>query len=179
MKRAPTKARRAFAAGLATGLLAGFLVGLAVAWRVSERPAALLSVQPAQSETLLGPLALRLKPPRLPIVVEVTAYSLTPDQTDSTPFISRCGRIAPEGVPAGGGRYLPAVAVSQDLLAVADCGTRVRLNGREYISWDTMHPRWQRRVDVLMPSRGEALRWGVRRGLFEAVRWQHKSNRAK
>lgn len=114
--------------------------------------------------------AVRLRSARLPLIVERTAYSLEAAQTDATPFIARCGRITPEGVPVGGGRYRPAIAVSRDLLKVADCGARVRIDGREYVVWDTMHERWTRRVDVLVATRGEAIRQGRRRATFEVAR---------
>lgn len=139
---------------IALGIAAGF------AWAARTRPAPAVQVRDALS----------LREPRLPLVVTATAYSLTPDQTDDTPFIARCGRIDPRGVPAGDGRFLPAVAVSQDLLAVADCGAIVRVDGEEYVTWDTMAPRWTLRVDRLRATREEALRHGVRAATFEVVR---------
>jgi 3D (Asp-Asp-Asp) domain-containing protein len=117
-----------------------------------------------------GSLVVRLRAPRLPLVVDRTAYSLEVAQTDGDPFTGRCGRIAPAGVPVGAGRHMPAVAVSRDLLRLADCGARVRVDGRLFVVWDTMHERWVRRVDVLTAHRGEAVRLGRRPALFEVVR---------
>jgi 3D (Asp-Asp-Asp) domain-containing protein len=145
---------------LAVGIITiGFAAGMEM--RALLRP---------RSAVVLDRDILSLREPRLPLVVTATAYSLTADQTDATPFISRCGRIDPRGVPAGGGRFLPAVAVSQDLLAIADCGAIVRVDGREKVVWDTMHPRWRMRVDRLLPSRAEALAHGVRPALLEVIR---------
>lgn len=140
------------------GLLAGYVLG--TRWYAPE---------PEPRRTSEAVVA-RLRAGRLPMVVERTAYSLEVAQTDSTPFIARCGRIAPAGVPIGGGRYLPAAAVSRDLLKLADCGARIRVDGREYVVWDTMAARWTRRVDLLAASRGEALRLGRRPALLEIGR---------
>jgi 3D (Asp-Asp-Asp) domain-containing protein len=95
-------------------------------------------------------------------MVTATAYSSTPDQTDSTPFIT-----------ASGARVRPGtLAVSPDLLrdGAVRFGDQVRIEGRLYVVEDTMHRRWRRRVDVWMPSRGEARRWGVRRVRMEVLR---------
>ncbi len=90
------------------------------------------------------------------IPVTVTAYSSHPAETDSDPHVAACGPVRPG-----------TLAVSEDLWERTGCGKRVVLDGREYVVWDRMHPRWRRRVDVWMPSRGAALRHGVRRGVLE------------
>lgn len=173
------RSRRAFVAGALLGLLIGFMLAWFLAPERSAAPTLSSSVRHRGLQDSGSP-TLRFRPPRLPMIVDVTAYSLEVAQTDATPFISRCGRIAPAGVPAGDGRYLPAVAVSRDLLRLADCGARVRVNGREYVVWDTMSTRWTRRVDVLAASRGDAIRRGIRPGMFEVVRqWPERRREMK
>lgn len=98
----------------------------------------------------------------------VSFYSAERSQTDADPQTASCGRnLAP---------YVQ-VAVSRDLFYGPDgrkrCGARVRLvldDGTqiEGVVWDTtaawVHRRYGPTVDVLVPSRQEALRRGLARG---------------
>jgi hypothetical protein len=86
--------------------------------------------------------------------VDVTYYTSSPRETDSTPYIAACGRV-------GTG----SIAVSEDIWRLVRCGDIVLLDGVPYVVWDRMHGRWRRRVDVWVPSRGVALRSGRRRGV--------------
>jgi len=85
--------------------------------------------------------------------VTATAYNSDPAQTDSTPLITASGTRARVGT----------LAVSRDLLKLLPYGTTV------YVVEDTMHPRWERRVDFWMPDRQAARRFG-RRELLLRVR---------
>lgn len=83
--------------------------------------------------------------------IVVTAYSSTPDQTDSTPFITANGRHVADGIIAT--NSLPF-------------GTRVRFPeidpSKTYIVHDRMARRFSRRADIWMPTREEAVQFGVK-----------------
>lgn len=84
--------------------------------------------------------------------VTVTAYSSTPDQTDSTPFNTATG----EHVYWGG--------VAANSLTI---NSRVRFPGyhedQMFRVNDRMHPRFSDRIDIWFPTRAEAQAWGKRR----------------
>lgn len=61
------------------------------------------------------------------------------------------------------------LTVSRDLLQVLPFGTVVRIRGWRYRVQDTMAERWRKRVDIWMPSRDEAVRWGVRSVVLEVL----------
>ncbi len=102
---------------------------------------------------------IRLKGVSLPdrvIRVTATAYSSSPDETDSTPNVGAFGPVGPG-----------TVAVSRDLLRYVRPHQRVKVNGRSYIVRDTMHQRWRRRVDLWKPSKQQAIQYGVREAWLE------------
>lgn len=84
--------------------------------------------------------------------VWVTAYSSTPDQTDSTPFTTASGNKVRNGI------------VACNFLRF---GTKVQipeLFGEEiFVVDDRMHRRKTNFVDVWMPTREEALKFGITR----------------
>jgi 3D (Asp-Asp-Asp) domain-containing protein len=93
------------------------------------------------------------------VVVEVTctAYSSTPDQTDSTPFITASLERVRPGI----------IALSRDLLrrytpgAPFDYGDLVEIVGVGVFQvQDTMHRRWRRRADIWVESKDAAWTWG-------------------
>jgi len=92
-------------------------------------------------------------------VVVVTAYSSAPDQTDSTPFIMANGKHVYDGAVAA--NFLPF-------------GTLVKFpdlyGDKIFTVEDRMHPRFSHRMDIWMPSREEALRFGLRRTTVEIIR---------
>ena len=151
------------------GYLAVFAVGVAIGLGLSRSTLGGTERRVEPIGSLVVILRLRLRQPSLPIIVESTAYNLDVAQTDNDPTRGRCGRISPLGVQDLRGQWIPIVAVSRDLLRKADCGARVRIMGKEYVVFYTMHERWIRRVDVLLASRGEAIRHGVRNATFEVV----------
>lgn len=82
--------------------------------------------------------------------VYVTAYSSTPDQTDDTPFITATGNRVRDGIIAA--NFL-------------DFGTQVQipeLFGEQiFIVDDRMHPRKKDFIDIWMPTKEEAFRFGI------------------
>jgi len=95
--------------------------------------------------------------------VWVTAYSSTPDQTDDSPFITAANTPVRHGVIAA--NFLPF-------------GTEVKipaLFGDEvFIVEDRMHRRKSGFIDVWMPTRKAALKFGIKR--TEIVIIEHNEN---
>jgi 3D (Asp-Asp-Asp) domain-containing protein len=88
------------------------------------------------------------------IEVKVTAYSPTIDQCDDTPFITASNQRVRDGI----------VALSRDLEKEFKFkfGDLVTLDGIGVFEFqDRMHPRWERKVDVFMWKRQDALEFGV------------------
>lgn len=99
-----------------------------------------------------------------------TAYTSSVRETDSTPYITATGARTRLGI----------IAVSRDMLRELPFGSRVMLedlgtprglgkgrfnylfNNRVFVVEDTMHPRMQKRIDVWLPDRNTAIRFGVR-----------------
>jgi len=81
----------------------------------------------------------------------ITAYSSTTDQTDSTPFITASGSTVYFGTAAA--NCLPFT-------------TRIRIpeifNEQIFAIKDTMHRRFACRIDIWMPTRQEALDFGIK-----------------
>ena len=94
----------------------------------------------------------RDRQPRRVIYVTVTAYSSTPDQCDSTPFITASGEFVRDGIIAS--NFLPF-------------GTKVRFpehfGNKIFTVEDRMHPRYSNRVDIWMPTREQAKKFGIKR----------------
>jgi len=111
------------------------------------------------------------------LVLEATAYTSSVRETDSAPHITATGARTRLGV----------LAVSRDLLEVLPFGTKVRLkdlgtvHGRGkgqfdalfkdivFVVADVMDARWRRKVDVWLPDRATALRFGRRKVQLEVV----------
>lgn len=95
-------------------------------------------------------------------VLKSTAYNSLSAQTDSTPHITATGTRTRPGV----------VALSRDMLRIFPYGTRVRItplngshpyvNGRVFVVEDTMNARKTGQVDIWMPTRSQAMQWGIR-----------------
>ena len=83
--------------------------------------------------------------------VTMTAYSSTPDQTDSTPFITASNTRVRWGTVAA--NFLPFQ-------------TKVRIpqmfGDKVFVVEDRMNKRYWHRVDVWMPTRQEAIHFGLR-----------------
>jgi len=74
-----------------------------------------------------------------------TGYSSTPDQTDSTPFITAYNTKVRRGIVAS--NEFPK-------------GTRLMIDGYIYIVEDKTHPRYRYLIDIWFPTREEAKNWG-------------------
>lgn len=92
-----------------------------------------------------------------PLQVVVTGYSSTPEQTDSTPYITASMTHVRRGV----------IALSRDLIrsynpkAPFNYGDHVMVEGvGVFVVEDTMHRRHHRRADIWFPTTDEAMRWG-------------------
>lgn len=83
--------------------------------------------------------------------VPVTAYSSTPDQTDSTPFTTASGTHVRDGVFAA--NFLPI-------------GTRLKIpevyGDKIFIVEDRMNARYRVHGDIWMETRQEAKTWGIK-----------------
>lgn len=86
--------------------------------------------------------------------VAVTAYSSTPDQTDDTPFITANGSRVRDGIVAT--NFLPF-------------HTRVRFpdlyGDKVFLVEDRMNARYATRMDIWMPTRKEAIKFGLKRSV--------------
>ncbi len=81
--------------------------------------------------------------------VVVTAYSSTPDQTDTSPFITAAGTVVRDGIIAS--NFLPL-------------GTKVMFPevypDKIFLVEDRMAPRYGKRADIWFPTRNEAKNFG-------------------
>lgn len=91
-------------------------------------------------------------------VVLVTAYSSSPDETDDTPFITASGNSVGYGVVAA--NFLPF-------------GTRIKLpkifGEQIFIVEDRLHSRYNDRVDVWLPTKWDAFRFGQKLSEIEIL----------
>ncbi len=83
--------------------------------------------------------------------ITVTAYSSTPDQTDDSPFITANGTVVHDGI------------VAANFLKF---GTRVRFpklyGDKVFVVTDRMNTRYYYHLDIWMPSREAAKKFGVK-----------------
>lgn len=90
--------------------------------------------------------------------VWTTAYSSTPDQTDSTPFITANGKHVYDGLVAA--NFLPF-------------GAKVRFpemfGEKIFTVNDRMNKRYNYRIDIWMASRDKAIQHGVRKMRYEIL----------
>lgn len=116
------------------------------------------------------------------MVLQATAYTSSVGETDRTPFVTATGARTRLGV----------VAVSPDLLPLLPYGTKVRLRdlgsvqgrgrgqfnylfeGRVFVVADLMHPRMREKVDIWLPDRATALRFGRRYVELEVVEYPRR-----
>lgn len=133
----------------AASLLVGFLYPLPADVTLAdfdpEMPVNALTT--AQTALVSAP---GLKP--APIAVKkvyITAYSSTPEETDDTPFITASGKKVRDGI------------VASNFLKM---GTKIRIpsifGNKVFVVEDRMHPKMTNVVDIWMPSKDEAIRFG-------------------
>lgn len=91
--------------------------------------------------------------------VTMTAYSSTPDQTDSSPFITASNTHVHDGIVAA--NFLPF-------------GTRIRIPSlypeKIFTVEDRMNARFDSRVDIWFQTREEAIKFGLKRVEIEIVK---------
>ena len=93
----------------------------------------------------------------------VSFYTLSEDETDSTPNIAACGHVGD----------IPMIAVSRDLRSEYPCGTEViiftDIGIFRGIVYDTMNARYQHSVDILVSSKHQAFQLGVTHGIIKII----------
>ena len=131
-----------------------------------QLPGAAITQQAAEQLSLPGELAASQKR-AVSRTVKATAYNSEVGQTDSSPFVTATGTRVRPGV----------IALSRDLLRIFPYGSRVtirdsagQLTGRVFLVEDTMNVRMVNTIDIWMPSRAQALRWGSRTVTITALR---------
>ncbi len=98
-----------------------------------------------------APIAIEVQAAPEPVTytVKATAYSSTPEETDDTPFITATGRRVRDGIIAA--NFLPF-------------GTKVMIpehfGEKVFVVDDRMHSRKKNWIDVWMPSKAQALKFG-------------------
>jgi len=92
------------------------------------------------------------------IEVEITAYSSTESQTDSTPFIAASGKHVYDGMVAA--NFLPF-------------GTKIKIpelfGDKIFIVDDRMNKRYQNRVDIWYANTNSAIKFGIQKAIIEIV----------
>jgi len=85
------------------------------------------------------------------LIIPVTAYSSTPDQTDNTPFITAWGTYVRDGIVAA--NFLPF-------------GTKIKIpeifGDKIFIVEDRMNKKYWHRIDVWFPEKQDAIEFGVK-----------------
>jgi len=89
----------------------------------------------------------------------ITAYSSTPDQTDSTPFITASGTKVKDGI------------VANNLLPF---GTKIKIpdlyGDKVFTVEDRMHSRKSGyQVDIWLPEKSQAVNFGVKKAFIEVI----------
>ena len=112
-----------------------------------------------QGNTLISMLNPCPSKPSRKIKMIITAYSSTPDQTDSTPFITASNIMVRDGIVANNGLAF---------------GTKVRIpeifGNRIFVIEDRMHPRkGYYHLDIWKASREQALNFGVKKTIVEII----------
>jgi len=92
------------------------------------------------------------------LVVSITAYSSTPDQTDSSPFITARGTYVRDGIVAA--NFLPF-------------GTKIKIpelfGDKIFVVEDRMNSRYWHKVDIWFPERHDALEFGIKTAKIQII----------
>ena len=115
------------------------------------------SEPPQQPEEIEKIILIATTTPHEFVRAEVSAYTSSVEETDSTPEINAMGTKPTHGSIACPTRY--------------EFGTEVIVNGKSYFCDDRMGPRFSRGdyFDIWMSSRDEAMHWGRRHMTVEVV----------
>ena len=96
--------------------------------------------------------------PKLRIKAIVTAYSSTPEETDSSPFITANGTRVHRGVIANN-----CLSFGTEVQLESPGASHADASRTTYVVLDRMSRRYDcTHFDVWFPTRGEAIRWGKR-----------------
>jgi 3D (Asp-Asp-Asp) domain-containing protein len=91
-------------------------------------------------------------------VMYITAYSSTPEETDDTPFITASGKYVRDGIVAT--NELPM-------------GTKIRIpaiyGDKVFVVEDRMHKRMKNKVDIWMPTKEQALQFGIKKTMIHVL----------
>jgi 3D (Asp-Asp-Asp) domain-containing protein len=116
------------------------------------------NVLPIVSEAIAADKPIALKNDTME--VWVTAYSSTPEETDATPFTTASNKDVQDGFLAA--NFLPF-------------GTKVKIpslfGDKVFTVEDRMHRRKTNFVDVWMPTKKDALKFGIHRTEIEVVHY--------
>ncbi len=92
------------------------------------------------------------------LIVSISAYSSTPDQTDDTPFITARGTYVRDGIIAA--NFLPF-------------GTKIKIpelfGDKIFVVEDRMNSRYWHKIDIWFPERQDALEFGVKTAKIQIV----------
>lgn len=92
------------------------------------------------------------------LVVSITAYSSTPDQTDDSPFITARGTYVRDGILAA--NFLPF-------------GTKIKIpelfGDKIFVVEDRMNSRYWHKVDIWFPERHDALEFGIKTAKIQII----------
>ena len=96
--------------------------------------------------------------PKLKRWIVITAYSSTPDQTDSSPFITASGTTVRDGIIAANflrfGTWVKIPALYGDKIFIVE---------------DRLHPKNGHKIDIWFPTRESALNFGVKYTEIEII----------
>lgn len=113
------------------------------------QPDSLQNVQSTPPTALYSQTLVELRQVKY-LQLTITAYSSAPDETDDTPFITASGEHVRDGI------------VATNLLPF---GTKVKIpalfGDKVFVVEDRMHPRMTNRLDIWMPTKSDAKRFGL------------------
>jgi 3D (Asp-Asp-Asp) domain-containing protein len=92
------------------------------------------------------------------LLVSVSAYSSTPDQTDDSPFVTACGTYVRDGIIAA--NFLPF-------------GTKIKIpeifGDKIFTVEDRMNSRYWHKIDIWFPNRQGALEFGTQTAKIQII----------
>ncbi len=118
------------------------------------------------------PLGVQASGPTV-LVLKATAYTSSPRETDATPYVTATGARTRFGIIAVSRDLLPTDLPYGSKVKIEDLGNWRNGAGKGkfdpmlknvvFVVEDTMNKRKRQQIDIWMPDRSLALRWGVRR----------------
>jgi 3D (Asp-Asp-Asp) domain-containing protein len=92
------------------------------------------------------------------LIIPISAYSSTPDQTDDSPFITARGTYVRDGIIAA--NFLPF-------------GTKIKIpeifGDKIFVVEDRMNSRYWHKIDIWFPDRQSALEFGVKTAKIQII----------